>query len=369
MKPLTAHTVFSHAPLTCADRCPVPGGARARLRLEYVSRGRMAGLKGVLGVATYGAPSPALARRRVPLAAVHAPPLAGPPGLCELWQAAGSPAAAVRTGRHGRRLYRATDELLFGCITWHEEELAAEAAARGTTALHEATERAYREMLALVDHAGYPYLVRVWNYLGDINRHTHGLERYRQFNSARLIAMQAAGRAVAGAVPAACALGTLPGSPLVVYFLASRAAPLFLENPRQVSAYHYPSEYGARSPVFSRGAVLPAPAVATLFLSGTASIVGHSSVHVGDVAAQTRETFLNIQAVVEEARRVSSAPFTLADLRYKVYVRQRSDLPVIQREVAARLGPAARAIYLQADICRHDLLLEIEATGQAPAGP
>jgi chorismate lyase / 3-hydroxybenzoate synthase len=45
-----------------------------------------------------------------------------------------------------------------------------------------------------------------------------------------------------------------------------------------------------------------------------------------------------------------------------VYVRRPADLPIIQQELASRLGPLARAIYLQADICRQDLLVEIEAT-------
>jgi enamine deaminase RidA (YjgF/YER057c/UK114 family) len=197
----------------------------------------------------------------------------------------------------------------------------------------------------------------------EINRDTHGIERYRQFNSARQTALLASGRPVTGNVSAACALGAAAGSPLVVYFLASRHPPSFIENPRQISAYNYPPQYGARSPVFSRATVLHERDSMALFISGTASIVGHRTVHAGDAAAQTRETITNIEALLTEANRVTgSEEFTLETLACKVYVRDPSDLPVIQAEVRAALGPSARPVYLQADICRRDLAVEIEAT-------
>jgi len=55
--------------------------------------------------------------------------------------------------------------------------------------------------------------------------------------------------------------------------------------------------------------------------------------------------------------------FTLETLACKVYVRHPSDLPVIQKELRSALGSAStHAVYLQADICRRDLSVEIEAT-------
>jgi chorismate lyase / 3-hydroxybenzoate synthase len=142
---------------------------------------------------------------------------------------------------------------------------------------------------------------------------------------------------------------------------------VFVENPRQVSAYDYPREYGTHSPAFSRATLLRQSGSVTLFISGTASIVGHRSLHVDDTAAQTRETLANIQALLAEANGVApGARFTLEALACKVYVRRPGDLPVIQTELAAALGPEARILYLQADICRQDLLVEIEATATSP---
>ena len=55
--------------------------------------------------------------------------------------------------------------------------------------------------------------------------------------------------------------------------------------------------------------------------------------------------------------------YALERLRYKVYVRQAEHQPSIERELRRAVGAAARVLYLQADICRHDLLVEIEAVG------
>jgi len=331
----------------------------AGLQLDYLS---LADCKPdeALGLALFGPSTGPSTETDIPVARVSARLLTREPDVCELWRAT----EPVQAGRRNAVRYRCTEQVLFGSVSVAESDLPSVSARRERTALHQATEQVYREMLAAIEAAGYPYLVRVWNYLSDINTETHGIERYRQFNRARQEALQGSGRAVAGAVPAACALGTPAGSPLVVYFLASRSRPTFIENPRQVSAYDYPPEYGARSPVFSRATALQGPAGWMLFISGTASIVGHRTVHAGDAAAQTRETLTNIQALIEEAsRRTHGARFTLGDLACKIYVRDPADLPLIQRELQAALGSGLRAIYLQADICRRDLLVEIEATG------
>ena len=68
-----------------------------------------------------------------------------------------------------------------------------------------------------------------------------------------------------------------------------------------------------------------------LLVSGTASIVGHETLHLANVVAQTRETMTNIKAVLAEANRhceriASHSGFDLASLYYKVYVRHPADL-------------------------------------------
>jgi chorismate lyase/3-hydroxybenzoate synthase len=319
---------------------------------------------GVLGVATFDSIPPSLEVKDVPVADIRTPVL-GPGGeFWEIWRTG----QRLESGQRAGVRYRHGAEILFGCISVPEADVPGQ---RGKSGLHAATERAYLEIFATLDELAYPHLLRVWNYVPEINADTHGMERYRQFNSARRVALIACGRDLAGNVPAACALGSAPGSPLVIYFLASRKAPTLIENPRQTSAYHYPSQYGPK-PAFSRASVLQESHGAILFISGTASIVGHRTVHAGDVAAQTRETLANVEALLGEANRVVGpdfgAPrFDLETLAYKVYVRNSADLPVIQSQLRAVLGSQAQLMYLRADICRQDLLVEVEATSRDAA--
>ena len=280
--------------------------------------------------------------------------------ICEVWHGSGQ----LTQGQSGDIHYRHDEGVLFGVITLSETLFEAGA---GKTPLQQATESAYRQVFALLDTLHYPHLFRFWNYIADINTHSFGLERYRQFNLGRQDAFLAHGRDVVGNVPAACALGLAQG-PLTIAFLAGRVAPLNIENPRQISAYQYPQQYGPRSPTFSRASLVRLGQDEVLFISGTASVVGHATLHPADVVAQTRETMTNIEAVLAEANRLTSQhKFDLAGLYYKVYVRHPADLVQIRAELAHCVGGALKAVYLQADVCRQDLLVEIEATAARPS--
>lgn len=230
------------------------------------------------------------------------------------------------------------------------------------TALEQASFDIYARIFRLLDAQGLPHLWRLWNYMADINGEAGGMERYRQFNMGRGDAFEAGARSVVGRVPAACALGVASG-PLTVAFLAGPTPIVPVENPRQVSAFHYPSLYGPRSPTFSRAALVHPPGQEILFVSGTASIVGHQTVHQGDVRAQTAECLDNIGAVLAEASGMArSGRFAPGDLGYRAYVRHPADLAAVRQVMVQRLGDAP-VVYVQADVCRADLMVEIE--GQA----
>lgn len=339
-------------------------GSRSGLNLDYLPLAEFEAARwsGVIGIATFDGQL-MQADVPVPVAEVKTPMLGESRAWCEVWRTQ----QAIDLGVRGGIRYARTADVMFGCISIVEPVAEPELELERTP-LYRATEQAYGEILGTLDALGYPHLIRVWNYVSEINRDTHGIERYRQFNAARQVALLGRGRPITGNVSAACALGAAVASPLVIYFLASRGAPSYVENPRQVSAYNYPLQYGRRSPVFSRATVLHERESMTLFISGTASIVGHQTIHVGDAAAQTRETITNIEALLAEANRVTrSDGFTLDGLACKVYVRNPPDLPVIQAELRAALGPTARPVYLQADICRRDLSVEIEATAMVEA--
>lgn len=313
----------------------------------------------VLGTIRYGAATiPPAPGHPSPLVDVRAAPLLHPGGLCEIWLAD----AATEPGRAGPLHFRCSETLLFGCVELDEaqEQRAGRRASRGTP-LQQAVTEAYDALLGVADERGYPHLLRLWNYFPAINAQSHGLERYRQFNVARQQVLLAHGRSATTGAPAACALGTAAG-PVTIYFLAARDPARQIENPRQVSAYHYPPEYGPRSPAFSRATLARIGAQQWLFVSGTASIIGHRTAHAGDVAQQTEETLDNIEAVLAQAN-AAAAPggFAIDRLALKVYLRDAADLDVVRARVERR-ARALQPLYLHADICRHDLLVEIEAT-------
>lgn len=346
-----------------------PGAAA--LRVDYFSFDQIAAeppswWQNVLGIVGFEK-LPAIEGARVPVTASMTPPLGANDNLCEVWRIA-SPAAPLSNGapRLGGVRYRFCEDLLFGSITIDERQSTQAFEGGDSTALLRATDIAYREIFGVLEETAHRHLIRVWNYLPEINREADGDERYRHFNSARLMAFRNAGRGTADTVPAACALGSPAGSPISIYFLAGRRRPKMIENPRQTSAYHYPPQYGVHSPIFSRACVLSESSGTNLFVSGTASIVGHQTIHPGDVAAQTRETVANIDALLGEANRVvGEARYSLDALKFKVYVRRPSDLRTVEAALTSALRPATPIVYLQADVCREALLVEIEATGES----
>ena len=291
-------------------------------------------------------------------AAVQAPLLAPEGAVFDAW-AGGTD---VQAHRHGCVQYASDGHWLHGCAEIDDAALGLEAAAR----------RAYADVFALLSAQPCAHLLRLWNYFADINAEAGGVERYRQFNAGRQQAFIDAGRSAFEGSPAACALGTR-GGPLRVYFLAGRTAPLAIENPRQVSAYRYPDVYGRRSPTFSRAAIADAGASRTaLFISGTASIVGHATLHAGDVRRQTEESLANLDVVRELASARAALPFAASEMFCTVYLRRGADLGVVREVFERAVGPsspaAREALYLQADICRAELLVEIEAHAFAHTG-
>lgn len=217
--------------------------------------------------------------------------------------------------------------------------------------------QAYMRIFGFIDHFGYGNLLRVWHYFPHINDDENGLERYRGFNVGRHASFVANGRNIGEEdVPAASALGSNSGS-LVIYFMACKQPGKAVENPRQVSAYHYPQSFGPSSPIFVRAMSATLGGQFCFFISGTASIVGYETLHQGDAEKQTAETLLNIRTLLQQIPHFDPAR---GRMLLKVYVRHIGDLAMVRGKVQAEFGPACKAVYLHSNICRSDLLLEIE---------
>lgn len=267
------------------------------------------------------------------------------PAQTELWWANGT----VEHGRLGMVRYARDDHHLFAVMNVDEREHGG---------IRAAAEAAYAEMRRFQQQSPFPHLLRMWNYLDAINEGAGDLERYRQFCVGRTRGL---GDVRSENYPAATAIGCQhPTHQLQVYWLAGRTPGKPIENPRQVSAYRYPRAHGPTSPTFARATLA---ADGTLLVSGTASIVGHVSQHGGDPLAQLEETLRNLAMLSEHAgnARTRTQP---ADTLLKVYVRDQAHLAEIAAELRQRL-PLSEAIFLAADVCRRELLLEIECVQPA----
>ena len=308
----------------------------------------------VLRVAYRGEPAPTLLERPDTLAVfdfgdgmddisdprhwrVPLPPLGNEPSR-ECWSVEGK----VTHGFAGKLRWAAGGSWRFVAVEVGEAECGG---------IEAASERAYALLLAHVAASPERYLQRIWNYLDAINAGEGDGERYRLFCNGRARGLAACGITT---YPAATAIGHhgRPGL-LQVYALCATEPGEALENPRQVSAWKYPRQYGPTAPSFARAMQLPGGALA---ISGTAAVIGHASHHAGDVNAQADEAIANLHALLERA----ALPAFNASSPLKVYVRRPQDIEPIRAALARRLDPAVPRILLHGDICRRELLVEID---------
>lgn len=227
--------------------------------------------------------------------------------------------------------------------------------------LENLTYSTYQSMLNQIAALGYPHLLRIWNYFPGINHHHDELEQYKRFCIGRHRAFSHIGEDFYTILPAATAVGTQSGH-LQIHFLAGKLPGMHLENPRQLSAYHYPATYGPKSPLFARATLATIKREQILFIAGTASIVGHNTQHQGKFEAQAKETLRNIEALINFAKvnTQTGAHHPEKPNLLKIYMRHQEHFPKIKEIISSSLGDSVSVLYLQGDICRSELLVEIE---------
>lgn len=224
--------------------------------------------------------------------------------------------------------------------------------------------------------SSFQRVVRTWFYIGGITESEAGAQRYQELNRARTdfyrdIQFNCASLASAtpsGVYPASTGIG-MSGSGLVASCMALETSRkdilmLPLENPQQTPAYTYDAEHSPQSPKFSRAVALVLGNYVTTWVSGTASIVDSESRHLGYPGKQTTQTIDNIERLISAdnfaTHGLKGAGARLHDLaKIRVYVKRAEDLAKCRAVCERRFGPVP-AIYAVADICRPELLVEIE---------
>jgi enamine deaminase RidA (YjgF/YER057c/UK114 family) len=230
--------------------------------------------------------------------------------------------------------------------------------------------------------ANFDQVVRTWIYLNDITIGTSGRQRYQELNRARTDFYRDIGfggrlkwRGAPDKIyPASTGIGTR-ASHLAMSCLAleSKRPDVFvlpLENPQQTPAYSYHARYSPDSPKFSRAMAVVQGHFIDTFVSGTASIVNAKTRHIGDVGGQTEQTIENIERLISpanfERHGLGGTGATLQDIgQMRVYLKHLEDYERC-REICEKCLPRVPAIYLHADVCRPDLLVEIEAVAVSP---
>ncbi len=204
---------------------------------------------------------------------------------------------------------------------------------------------------------GYKHLLRTWNYIHDINGIEQDTERYQIFCVARYQVMEQLGQ-LEVPNPAATAIGCKDGTNLFV-FLFSKTPGTVIENKRQVSAWQYPKIYSPKQPRFSRAKKVGG----LLMCSGTASVVGHETIHLNDLSSQFDECMTNVNALIKD----SDLPISPQSGLFRFYLRD----PDLLNQVVAKIKEYEIKHYmvLEGDVCRENLLIECEAVFQSSLKP
>ncbi|MFZ4574773.1 MAG: hypothetical protein ACOYN0_10280 [Phycisphaerales bacterium] len=204
--------------------------------------------------------------------------------------------------------------------------------------------------------------VRAWHAIPSIHQPMGDeLDRYRVFNIGRFDAFverfgdpSSFGRTLF----AASAVGH-GGDDLTISVLATRERGRPMENPLQTPAFGYSRAYGPRPPCFARATLARIAGAPKLLVSGTASIRGEDSTNPGSLESQTNETLENIGVLAA----AFGEPYSLSGCdTARVYLPRPEDSPWIAEFLSARLPAAAEIECCHADVCRPELLVEIEVT-------
>ncbi|MGV8134292.1 MAG: hypothetical protein AB2L20_03680 [Mangrovibacterium sp.] len=211
-------------------------------------------------------------------------------------------------------------------------------------------------------------ILRQWNYIEGINVFRDSHQHYQDFNDSR--SQFYAKTNWPSGYPAATGIGTQFGGVMVEIFaftgeeLVNRA----LDNPLQVAAHKYSQDVllGATeqraTPKFERARVIGTSEKQIVFISGTAAIRGELSLHADDVIEQVRVIMDNIDCLISSANYLSVAAMREYKL-LRIYIKNPDQIETVHNYMDAHY-PDVKKLYVCADVCRDELLLELEGIAE-----
>ena len=232
------------------------------------------------------------------------------------------------------------------------------------------SEKAFESLIDIFHVTRFPIssIVRQWNYLEDILGLDGEKQRYQEFNNVR---SNVYGNAFeANGYPAATGIGMNRGG-VIIEFVAVKSNETVshpVDNPEQIAAHVYSEKVLVgdecilkTTPKFERARYFGFEDKKMIFISGTASIIGEKTVGVDDPVEQTEVTIQNIKRLYSRDI-LNGITKNRLEPKYghaRVYVKNRRDFAGIKKVFKAHFGDLP-AVYIIADICRDDLLVEIE---------
>jgi enamine deaminase RidA (YjgF/YER057c/UK114 family) len=239
---------------------------------------------------------------------------------------------------------------------------------------------AFTDMLKVLNNEGMNMgqVVRQWNYIGHIlhikRSEESTIQNYQAFNEVRSHYYKKYRNRKD--FPAATGIGTsVPG--ISIDFCAVEEykevinVPIYNEHQQNPYAYGQDVLVGValsnrnkkEPPQFERARLLASPGNTTLFVSGTASIVGEKTVGVNDLKKQIDTTVNHIKTLVNSTNIKKHVPdFVTTSVNYlllRIYVKHEKDFATV-RNMCEQTYPGTPMVFVKADVCRDDLLVEIE---------
>ncbi|MCA9299494.1 MAG: hypothetical protein KDA28_10530, partial [Phycisphaerales bacterium] len=207
--------------------------------------------------------------------------------------------------------------------------------------------------------------IRIWNHVPAITASLRpGFDRYMAFNEGRHAVMSSwFGEALEGILPTATGVGH-DEPMLAVHALVGDVPCRSIENPRQRPAVRYSRRYGPRPPCFARAGMLDVAGRRTLLVSGTASVRGEDTVHEDDFEGQVDETLANLRALVVACDGRGDTLEAFDSLR--VYCTARIGDPELDH--LRSVLPPCETEFVRADLCRPELMVEIEGVASWSLG-
>ena len=243
--------------------------------------------------------------------------------------------------------------------------------------ISEQSEIAFSKMKAILDNEDLDFssVIRQWNYIEKIlrieNNNRKLQQNYQIFNDIRSKYYQKA--TFCNGYPAATGIGMDAGG-VVIDFIASSVNKNIsvnsVKNPQQIDAHKYSKDLligemddKKTSPKFERAKAISNHPSGEIYISGTAAIRGEETIEGNEIISQVSTTIENIKELItienlkENGISLFNNQVIISSLR--VYIKNKYDIYKVA-DVCGRYFPEVPTLYLIADICRDNLLVEIE---------